>query len=55
MHHFVIIFFSSQANDKANKDGERKPGEISPEMRKKLLGESVGLGGLPEKPSGGFC
>ena len=29
---------------------ERKPGEISPEMRKKLLGESVGLGGLPEKP-----
>ena len=28
----------------------RKPGEISPEMRKKLLGESVGLGGLPEKP-----
>jgi hypothetical protein len=29
---------------------ERKAGEISPEMRKKLLGESVGLGGLPEKP-----
>jgi len=28
----------------------RKAGEISPEMRKKLLGESVGLGGLPEKP-----
>jgi hypothetical protein len=28
----------------------RARGEISPEMRKKLLGESVGLGGLPEKP-----
>ena len=28
----------------------RQTGGISPEMRKKLLGESVGLGGLPEKP-----
>jgi hypothetical protein len=28
----------------------RKPNQISPEMRKKLLGESVGLGGLPEQP-----
>ena len=28
----------------------RARGEISPEMRKKLLGESVGLGGLPETP-----
>jgi len=28
----------------------RKPNQISPEMRKKLLGESVGLGGLPDKP-----
>ncbi|CEG01399.1 unnamed product [Ostreococcus tauri] len=29
---------------------ERKPGGISPEMRKKLMNESVGLGGLPDKP-----
>jgi len=28
----------------------RAAGGISPEMRKKLLGESVNLGGLPEKP-----
>lgn len=29
---------------------ERKPGEISPEMKKRLMGESVGLGGLPDQP-----
>lgn len=50
----LFVFFSAQANEKANKEGERKPGQISDAMRKKLLGESVGLGGLPEKPSGGF-
>eukprot|EP00740_Mantoniella_antarctica_P002270 CAMPEP_0181359520 /NCGR_PEP_ID=MMETSP1106-20121128/6136_1 /TAXON_ID=81844 /ORGANISM="Mantoniella antarctica, Strain SL-175" /LENGTH=157 /DNA_ID=CAMNT_0023472651 /DNA_START=8 /DNA_END=481 /DNA_ORIENTATION=+ len=37
-------------NDQANKDGERKPGQVSEEMKKKLLGESVGLGGLPGAP-----
>jgi hypothetical protein len=28
----------------------KKPGEISPEMRAKLLGESQGLGGFPDAP-----
>jgi hypothetical protein len=42
-----------QDNIQANKDGERKPGQISEAMKQKLLGESVGLGGLPNKPSRG--
>ena len=29
---------------------ERKPGEVSEAMKKKLLGETVGLGGTPSKP-----
>ena len=39
-----------EAEAEAEAPPTRARGEISPEMRKKLLGESVGLGGLPEKP-----
>ena len=39
-----------EAEAEADAAPTRSRGEISPEMRKKLLGESVGLGGLPEKP-----
>ncbi len=41
---------SDEAEAEAEAPKTRARGEISPEMRKKLLGESVGLGGLPEKP-----
>ncbi len=40
----------SEAEAEAEAPPTRARGEISPEMRKKLLGESVGLGGLPETP-----